>query len=68
MLAVGEAFTIITSNPTKYAPVEPNNPPGQEFESLVHTHQLQVCWAGHEGKLGGDAFVALVHHVLAAAP
>jgi hypothetical protein len=54
MIAVGEAFTKIASNPVVYGSAEPNDPPSQRLNSFVQEHRLRICWAGHEGLGGGS--------------
>ncbi len=68
LVAVGEAFTKIASDPDKYRSFDPTDLPSQRLMTLVVEHRLSICWAGHEGRGGGPRILELASKVLARAP
>lgn len=68
LIAVGEAFTKISSDPVRYRPQDPADLPSAKLNAMVQEHRLGVCWAGHEGHGGGRKVLELASRVLSVAP
>ena len=68
MIAVGEAFQEIVTQPTVFDSAPGYPAPSQKLVELLRERRLTVCWAGHAGGYGGQQFLDLADGVRAAAP
>ena len=68
LVAIGEAFTKMASDPSRYRPLDPAQPPSARLNILVRENRLAICWAGHEGRGGGRKVLDLAVRVLSTTP